>query len=65
MRRHYSAPRFGYELQVTAQAGQEDDRKSSGVSQLTRNRLDILHTFHYYIKQLSQSESFCKHFFPF
>ena len=35
MRRHYSAPKFGYEL--TTQTGQEEDRRSSSVSQLTRS----------------------------
>ena len=46
MRRHYSAPKFGYEL--TTQTGQEEDRRSSSVSQLTRagqNILQLLSSF--------------------
>ena len=35
MRRHYSAPKFGYEL--TAGSGPEENRRTSSVCQLTRS----------------------------
>ena len=43
MRRHYSAPKFGYELQVGSQAGEEEDRRATSVSQLTRSGLSQLY----------------------